>query len=194
MPPKTRKRKGEYLTKNQVQRMIQGNQETKRLDVAWNGVSIPSGGIGAYTINLINLSQGPGEQQRVGDQIFITGMYGRFQITGADATNIARVLIYIPRDTDDVLSSIETYQDPDPSLYTVLYDRTVTLTANGEFVKQITCKLNFRRGNRRGIRVKYAGATTTPTWNNIKMVATSDSGAVTHPTLSGHLNLYMKDS
>lgn len=183
--------------KNYVQRTISKNIETKQRDLSWDCISIQDPGRTPIASNLIDLSQGDTQNTRAGNQVFVTGFYGKFVVAGADTTNIVRMVVYIPRDPTDTLAAdtIGVTSLIDQDSYTVLYDKYITTSSAGENAKVFTVAKNFHRGSRKGLRVIWNGVGTTDiTKNFIKLYVVSDSGAVSDPCLSGHLRTYYKDA
>jgi ABC-type glycerol-3-phosphate transport system substrate-binding protein len=177
-----------------VQKAIAKNLETKFLLKEYNAVSIQDSGRTPITGLLTDVAQGLTQQGRVGNTINVTGMYGQFQVAGADTTNIVRFVIYIPRDVDDEIG-VNTYELIDTDRFTVLTDRIVTTTSNGPNIKQFKLVKNFHRGSKKGIQVQFSGsASTDGTFNRIKLYCVSDSSAVSDPALSGNLRVYYKDA
>lgn len=176
-----------------VNNAIRGYSETKQVDHTWNAVAVSDSG-GPISEEMCSIAQGLTQNTRVGNRLTITGMYGNLQIIGADTTNIVRVVFYIPHDVDTTLSGLNTYGLVDQDQVTVLYDRTFVTGTGGPSGHAFRIKKSFTRGNRKGIAVHYSSsASTSCVKNNLKLYVVSDSGAVSHPTLSGQLRIYFKD-
>lgn len=177
-----------------VQKTISANQETKQRDLSWDAVSIQDAGRSPITAVINDLAQGDTQNTRDGNQVRITGLYGKFVVTGADSTNIVRFIMYIPKDQTDALSSVDIHTLIDQDSYTVLYDRTITTTSGGVNQKVFTVAKNFHRGSRKGLLTQYYGTGSTDFVKNpIKLYVVSDSLAVSDPSLTGHLRTYFKD-
>ena len=131
-----------------VQKAISSNQETKQRDLTWDAVSIQDVGRSPIDGTLNDLSQGDTQNSRDGNQVHITGIYGKFVVTGADTTNIVRYILYIPKDPSDTLTgmSIDIHHLIDQDRFTILYDRNITTTSGGVNQKVFTVAKNFHRG------------------------------------------------
>jgi len=197
MPRRRNKRKGGKIPQNvksYVQRTISSNIETKQRDLTWDTQAIQDVGRTPLSIVLNDLSQGDTQNTRDGNQVHITGIYGKFVITGADATNIVRVILYIPKVASDTMSTIDVHNLIDQDSYTVLYDKTFTTTYGGTNQRIFTIAKNFHRGSRKGLLTQFYGTGSTD-WskNPLKMYIVSDSAAISDPSLTGHLRTYFKD-
>lgn len=181
-----------------VQRKIQRNIETKFRLATYSGSNIPDSASTPINTLLNAVGQGDTQNARNGNQIFATGFYGKFVLAAGDSTNIVRVVMYIPKD-----SQYTFYSSPpgitsliDQDKFTVLYDRYISLdTYNPQKVLTIARKWN--RGSRRGIQCQYSGTGSTesdPSKNPIYIYFVSDSSAVAHPTVTGNFRLYFKDA
>lgn len=187
------RRKKNYVTRSQVNQMIAARQETKFRVLSWNADSVQDSGRTPITADWCQVGQGHGQSAREGDQILVTGYYGKFQIAGADTTNIVRMIIYISKE-NTTMSGVSTYDLVDLDKYTILEDKIVTLSQNGEFIKSFTLGKKFNRGAKKGMTVQFDGNTGADVVkNDIKMYVVSDSLAVSDPTFSGNVRLYFKD-
>lgn len=191
-----RRRKG--VTRAQVQKMINSNIETKFHTNSWSSSGIQDVGRTPIDADLNNVAVGTGAANREGHQISLTGLYGKFVVTGADATNIVRVILYIPKDPTSSLSSvggigISTLIDQDR--FTVMYDKYFTTTSNGPNQKVFTIARKWNKGSRKGIQTQfYGGASTDFAKNRLKLYVVGDSGAVSDPSLTGNIRCYFKDA
>lgn len=181
-----KRRRVSNAVRRYVQSKIKSNAETKRVNSNVVDLDISST---QSDIDILNLSKGTEYYERIGDKINVTGFYGKFQMIGGDATNVIRVILYIPRDPSLTLTGANTYGIIDPAVATILYDRLHTTTLNGPNTRIFTVAKKFRG---KGMTVEWSGATIKK--NRLRMLFVSDSGAVTHPTLSYHWVAYFKDS
>lgn len=178
-----------------VQKMISGNQETKLRTVTYNETAIEGASGTPLNSQLTAISQGDDQTDRTGNLIFATGIYARFAVTGADSTNKIRMMFYIPKDSDDSLDGSDIHSAIDLDKYTILFDRVLLTSQNGNDNIGVTFKKSFtRRGKAKGISVRYSGTTSNDVaQNGIKFYCVSDSDAVSHPTITGHYRFYFKD-
>lgn len=181
--------------RNLVQRQISRNIETKQRAGTWDETPIDNSAGTPITAQLTDLDTGDSQSTRTGNQVFVTGIYARWSVTCADTTNLVRIVVYMPKDTDDSMSGIDIHSNIDLDKHTVLFDRLVPLTLAGDAVKVVTFKKKFNKGNRRGVNVRYFSATGTDTSKNaIKLYVVSDSDVASDPLLSGSYRLYFKDA
>lgn len=179
--------------KAQVQKIIQRNQETKMILHSYD-TTVQDTGRTPVTTNLNDCAQGDDQNHRTGNQILCTGMYGQFVITYADTTNLVRLVIYMPHDTDDEFTTLTPISFYDMDKHTVLYDKTFAVGSGGPMFKKITIKRKFNKGRRRGILGKFSTtAAGSMEKGLIKLYAVSDSTAVSDPALQGYVRVYFKD-
>lgn len=177
--------------------VVKKNIETKYISFNPNAGVISNNAIGSsLTVDLNTMGTGSGPSTRTGNQVRTTGYHGKFVVTGADATNIVRFVLYIPKNTGDdlKLDGTEVYSDIDQDKYTVLKDFFVSTSANGPDTKQISLRGKFNSGKRSGILTQFNGNTSSTCMKGLlKLYAVSDSGVTSHPTLTGHMRIYYKD-
>lgn len=196
MPFKRRfRKKKQYVTKAQVNKMIESRQETKYYQSSWNAATIADQGIGGRFNALLPLVQGDDFDQRIGNTVLCTGLFGKLYFSAADTTNVVRCIIYIAHDISDTLSTLTVHGLPDPNRFAIIYDKMIVLNSSGADVKALTIAKKFNRGRKKGIQVQFDADTATDhTKNDIQIMFVSDSGVVSHPTVSGTLRTYYKDA
>lgn len=188
---KSSRRTVPYSVKRYVQAKINKNIETKHL--AASGQTTTSTSV--LNTQITTIPQGDDEFRRTGNRVTVTGFYGKFNIVGADSTNMVRMVLYIPKDPNDTMTSLTTYGIIDFDKYTVLSDRLITTSLSGNNSKVITIAKKFKYGTRRGLDVQFASSTTTDVKkNNIYLAWVSDSSAATHPAINYHWYCYFKDA
>lgn len=181
--------------KNYVKKMINKNIETKLVVATFTDVAITSTLLVPYTYAFNDISQGVGQQQRIGNLVRCTSMKYNLFITGADSTNSVRIIFYIPRDPTTVMAGLAFNQAPDIDQFTVLKDMFITTSNTGNNCIRKVGWLNFKRGKSTGMPVFYSSSTpASVTKNRILMYCVSDSGAPSHPTLNGYTRLFYKDA
>lgn len=179
-----------------VQQRISSNLETKQRSISWDEVAVDAAGGAPINWALTDIDQGDSQADRTGNQVWVTGYFARLAFAVGDTTNLIRVVVYIPKDSDDSLSSgTDIHTNIDLDKFTVLYDKLVALNANGDAVKVIQFKKKFNRGRRRGVNARYFSGTGTDIAKNaIKLYVVSDSLAAPDPTISGGMRVYYKDA
>lgn len=183
--------------KRMVNQMIAGRQETKHRSVAFAAVGIQDAGRAPSSTHITGVSQGDGATNRTGNQVFLSGLYGKFVVTmtSTDTTNIFRVVLYIPKSAATTMTGINTTDLIDVDQYTILYDRMFPVGAGGPVSRIFTIARKFNKGSRKGITVQYSGPNAADVVKNkMLLYVVSDSTAVPDPTLSGNIRLYFKDA
>lgn len=198
MAGKRRYRRKRSNVIQQVKKYMFNKAETKFYTSQWTGVNVGTYASVAFVSNTLNpIGVGVNQNDRIGNKVTVTGLYGRLSITGADATNIVRIIGYISKDADDILGSTDALEFNDPldlDKFIPLFDIIVNTTANGNNQKTVTIRKNFHRGNRKGIVCTWDGGTSGSYVNNrMSLYCVSDSSASSHPKLNGFIQTYFKD-
>jgi hypothetical protein len=173
--------------------------ETKYIDLILSASTVSN----AMSINLLNgITQGTTATNRLGETVRSVRISYNLQFVGADATNFVRFLLVVDHQCNgatfaaaDLLAN-----QPDPfafrfmdniARFSVLCDRDIDLTLTGPDAVHI-------RGNVKTKAISfYTGAANTIAnikTNGIFAVFISDSGAVSHPTVSGDIRYFYKDA
>lgn len=192
----TRNAKSDYALTKKINQAIQRNIETKFIVWPYN-TTIQDPGRVTLDNPMLNMASGSTPNTRVGNQIYCTGLHGKFVLRNADTTNIVRMVLYIPKDPTDTLqaSSVDYLEAIDLDRFTILMDRVYHLNDAGGNQRMVTIGKKFNTGTRRGIQVQY---TTTSGLscikNNIRLYWVSDSGAIPDPIIEGYIRAYYKDA
>ena len=182
-----------YPSKKTVKKIVKyelaKNMETKFLAIAENGRSIiPPGALNATEYKLNNPTQGIAQSQRIGSQIKHTGLYMRGNFTNLGNNNVIRMIMYIPKDSDDSMQtetySINTIVDTDK--YTVLMDRLYTVNTQYP-IKNFIIKKKLK------MTTQFENTTNTITRNAIKLYFVSNGVGPNFPTLNLQVKTYFKD-
>lgn len=190
------------VQKKQVKRLITGVQEIKAIDSTVSGSPSDTGVIS----RVLTPAQGDGLSQRSGDQIILKALQFRLSIIGADNTNKVRIIIFrwsqdnsiganVPT-VNGVLQNIDVMSFYNYTSYkndrmTILYDRTVSTTFTD--ANQVVV-LHTLYGKKLGRKVLEFNAASTLGTNQIYMLLISDSVAISHPTVTGYMQLRYTDS
>lgn len=182
--------------KKRVLSIVQSTQETRQKIHSWTTEPIQDTGRTPISQSLVDISQGDTQNDRQGNQIIVTGIYSKLFINAGDGINNCRVILYIPRDADDSLSTLTPSQAIDMDKYTVLYDRIINVsTTAGDYSKPFVIARKFNKGRRKGMTVQYSSTTgTSVERNNLKLYVVGDSGAIPDPNFNGHIRVYYKDA
>lgn len=185
--------------KKAVQQIISKNIETKTLGFGYinNPIGNSASGVN-FSIDLTGISEGSGQLNRLGNNIHVTGLWSDLTYTAGfgDVHSVIRCILYIPKDANDVISSVDIYSLVDLDKYTILYDDTINMVedTSTHFQRRVK-KWSFTRGGKRGISVQWHGNTALQFAKNpLRWYFVSNSGAVAHPTMSGRIRLYFKDA
>lgn len=177
-----------------VSKKIAANQETKQRLLTYDQQSIQDGGRTPVSTGLTAVTQGMSQNERIGNEIRVTGLFAKFFFVAADTTNAIRFIIYRPRDPTDTLSNAEVYSLIDQDAYDIVLDKLITVSTNGPGVVSRTFALNFHRGAKNGMRFHFTGSTNTSYGNSpLRLYVVSDSQATGDPTMTGNVRVYFKD-
>lgn len=192
--PKMSKSKNGYVTKKDVKKMIDQNQETKFSYVLFNGGAGDAFNSGlALDKDLNALATGVGQTNRIGNEVKHTGMYGRLFMEAplggsAPAQALCRCIIYIPRNPSDTLS-IAYNEQPDTDRFSLLYDKLFVVGSDASILR--TKVLNVKKKLRTVTRWSGASATAYAK-SPIKFYCISDS--IDDVFVSGFIKTYFKDA
>ncbi len=192
---KKNKKNNKTSLKTMIQKQIEKNLETKQVAYTYTNNPIGDQARTPFDVNLTAITEGDGQNNRTGNQIRITGFHAKFTYQAADSTNRIRVVLYIPHDAQNVLSTTTVDSLIDQDKHTVLYDEVINLvqgTAKDLVTRTISRK--FNRGARKGILSIWSNNTATGNSKNaLRIHWASDSLAVSDPTVSGTMRMYYKD-
>lgn len=179
-----------------IQQKIARNQETKFRTLSFHNTAIDTVSGTPYTENLSAVQTGDDQNDRTGNQIFMTGMHFRGGLLVKDVPTgsgraLVRVIVYIPKDADDTLSVINVCSNVDQDQYTVLYDKLFAVSQ--EQSRTFTISRKWNKGAKRGKICQFYGtASTNFAKGPVKLYVVSDN-SIDKPLLSFHGKLYYKD-
>lgn len=176
-----------------IKKVTMQQSETKSMVYNWDTTVQDSARTPVET-HLTSAVQGADENERDGNLIRVTSIYGKFYAEVADTTNVLRVILYRYKKAYEAspmsTGSLSITGLPDLDSFDILYDNYIALSTQGQAVKAWTISHRFKRP----LRVKYTGPTAASCIENpIYIYVVGDSGAVSDPTLQGHLRVYYKD-
>lgn len=176
--------------KKMITSVIRSTAETKKLELSYSGTSISTTITDSSFMD--SISQGTAITERIGNDVYVTGLHGRYFFVTGDTTQIIRMILYIPKRADVTLSTQT--QDTvtsiiDPTNFTVLLDRLLVLSTY-QPIKRGTIGYKFKG---RGLKVRYDPDTGSVQGSRIRLAIVSDSGAVPHPNLHMNFMAYYKD-
>lgn len=164
--------------------------ETRFFTTEFDAVTVGSGG-SLYDLTLI--AQGDNYNQRDGVRAFIKSVHfsGILKCAASDKNNILRVMVGFATGTPEAAAPTSLY---DTDLYRssfVKYDKIfgswVTDDTSGVTCTPINFKIKVNK------EARYIGSgTAAPLYGQVWLGLVSDSGAVTHPSITGHAITYFK--
>lgn len=192
------------VQKAQVNRLIRANEEVKFLDTAFTAVGVDITG----TSNIMTATaQGTAQGQRLAAQIKPLSVRFNYTWTAPDTTNFCRVIIWQYKAASSTLAPVipfilqstgagvpepvSQYNYSNKTLYKILYDETVALSATGPDSVSISKRINLPKK----LQVDFnAGAASTAAMNHVCVSVITDSAAPTHPVLNGVFRVFYTDA
>lgn len=163
--------------------------ESKYLHATYSGTQSDTATITALTMP----NQGDAIGSRDGDEVLWTSIRGTLSVAAADNTNVIRFILFqwhpdtateVPA-ASTVLASASTPISPfipirlKRSKFSVLYDRTITVSSNGNAAKTLPISVGLKKFRKTVFNQGELGGK-----NLIYFLILSDSGAATHPTIA----------
>jgi len=105
--------------------------ETKYITTADAGLALPFPASGSSVIPLVDIRQGTDIDERVGNEVQVSGVYIRiiYEAALTGTTQWMRALLYSPRVPGSVLPVVSNMVDqPDPDEFIIWFDRTALCT------------------------------------------------------------------
>lgn len=178
--------------KRYVRNALNRDKETKQATLGAMTMSPSTYSAGSLlTYVLTQIAQGDGASDRDGNLIKVTGFYARFVCTYSDTTNIIRFRLWMPKSNNTISATSVDYSDPvDQDTTRDFIDKIVTVGSGGPTQRTVILKKKFKKP----LYFRYYGSAGTNIVTPYLMLSIgSDSGAVSHPTVSGHYRVYWKD-
>lgn len=202
--PKSAKRKAKEqevkrIAGKVVSRRLRNEQELKFHVVP--GLSLGVDTTGTVT-DLTNIPQGTTDEYRIGDKVYLRSLRLNYQIKAADSVNYMRVAVFQWTDNTtadptptDLLQNVATYPIISPwyhdriqaGVIKVLYDKVHYLDSDDS---EAIAFVKINRGLRR--HVQYVGGGPQGV-NKLYLFTISDSGVVSHPTITYYTKLQFTD-
>lgn len=187
--------------KSQVNQIINRRVETKLKTGSFNGTAIDNS-TGAQ-LGFADIAQGSSNDQRNGTEVELRRFTFEGVLTFPDSTNVIRCIVCT---TPDNVTGPGGYY---PAVYTPLDTQEAGIKVWRDFLicggnpagpaaRRIKLDVPFHKAGRSGMKLKYYDTTGTShvmgnpgrPW----LFFISDSGAVTHPTITGHAKCWYKDA
>lgn len=196
MPRKRRMRRPRSNRKfaNRVKQVLYKDKESKSTQVvAFSATAITS--TTSYLCN--DIDTGDTKATRDGEQIYTRSLGGRFTIghNSASALNAAvcRVVLYRPRQLDNLASSLAYTDYIDPSEQIVLYDKTFTVSTSDP-VKVVNLGYKFYNNKiPNGLKTTYSSGTGTDIEQGPVYLAICSDQGTNGPLLNGYVRCFFKD-
>lgn len=173
-------------------RSIQFNEvETKRNIETFNSTAVSTT---TSNTHMTDITTGDGSGARDGNDIVLRSFYGKFTAgQHASATaSVLRVVLYTPKQNDNLLSSLDYIDRIDQKSQIVWVDKLITLNSNTP-VKRFTISYKFYNKMRKGMLTQYSDGTSASIDKHpvyLLMVSNEDTNTV---TVNGDATLYYKD-
>jgi len=184
-------RMGTRSTLQRIQRQLNFlKPEKKQIVFSMNQVSIDNAGVD-NTLNAI--AQGTGQADRVGNSVKFSGYWGRFSIYFPDSPNFFRVIVYSPKNEGDTMfnDSVTVTGVYDMDKYNVYYDKMFSGDGTaGNATRSLTIRKKWKNGKKQQYNGPASGNIVS---GRLILYCVSDSGAVSHPYITGSLRLYYVD-
>ncbi len=174
--------------------------ESKFFDTAFNGIDMTTAGT---ITHISDITQGDGAESRDGEVVTITSVQGHYVISSGDSTNIARIIIFMDKESiavnpipANVLESVTAglgivapINMVNRRRFWVVHDQIYGLTLAGN--SNVTHKFFHKLPE--PLKCTFDDNATTPRSNAWYVLTISDSGAAPHPTLNTVMRLRFFD-
>lgn len=146
------------------------------------------------TSEMTDISQGDAENNRTGNHVVVRSLGGKFSVSKhASATaSVLRVVLYTPRDADQLLTTLTTTGRIDSDDFKVWSDKLITVHT---YKPVATFKLGHKWYNRmlKGMNVRWRSSTAGDVSENPVCIAMVSDEATNGPLVEGDVALYFKD-
>lgn len=192
--PRYRRDKKSNL-KKLVKSIVAKNIETKTSIFRMAGIGIGASGLAPINASFNDLNIGDNQYERTGNQVTLTSVKWDMFLTGADATNSIRCIVYIPKNPT-VFLAIPFNGAVDFDSFTVLRDMFICTSNTGNNCVRRNGYISFKnRGKSLGMKTQWSGALASgQTKNRVLLYMVSDSLVVPHPEVNGVLHTFYKDA
>lgn len=181
--------------------------EYKTIDKQESQIAVSTGGVSRYP--MLQVVQGTGSDERIGDKITLQSMKGQIVLTKGDDDNLVRVILAATPSSsqltmEDVLQ-YDSFMDvndlvfaspyrlkasSDSKTYKILFDKTYNINDNfNSIVDTFTCNL---KGIHRQLEFN-SPLNTNPDNFKVSLLMISDSAGASHPTVSYNLRTKFYD-
>lgn len=191
------------LARREAKKVFNKRVEMKNHTLAQAATGVGAGAALTYS-PLTNIAQGDSYATRDGGEINVKAIKFNYQMVCADSTNYIRLVVFqwfngaTNPTTNDVLefagtySGLAAYNPHSEFKYKVLHSEIRQMVLGTES-NTLLGSVNLSFPN--GIKCEYNGSSSTDYANSqIWLLAISDSGAISHPTLEYVGNVYFQDA
>lgn len=187
-----------------VSKALRKTEEVKNIDVTSTGLAVSYAGT---QVALIAVAQGQANGQRVGDNVRVRSAHITLTWAIADATNIVRCIVYqwhplstgsapvpgsILEHTSDALAAISPYVVNNDGDYSILYDKTIQLSAVSRPAATVDFWITGNKFLKRDVH--YSAGSSSVQKNGLFLLFVSDSSAAAHPQVIFHARMRYTDS
>lgn len=165
--------------------------ETKRVPTEFDAELI-----GTVTQNylLTTIATGDGQGARDGNEVYLRSCYGRLVVSKnpASPTSLIRMVLYTPKQQNNVLNALDFRERIEPSEQTIWMDKLVTLNADNP-TKVVTIKKKWYKGPIPGMKSEWiSGVGNDVLRNPVYLLLVSTEG-VNYVQVDGAATIYYKD-
>jgi len=170
-----------------------GNRELKHSDTALGATDISTTG---FVLNPTLISQNTTANGRIGNVIMIKSVAWEYFFSAADATNfVYGYFLACPNGQAAAPSFSTWYTPPDDDQYIVLRKKQVLLQSGANGGPQIASWAGKHTFPGNGLLVHYdSSVNTSEIINRLSFSFVSDSGVITHPTVTGFFRVTYTDA
>jgi len=174
-----------------VQRIVRGMSEKKFFDTV---ISQSPDDVGIIT-HLTPIVQGDASNERVGAFVDSLHVSWNLAIAAADVTNVVRIILFTDASSIAVNPTVNNYlNNVDPHSFrdnvnkirfTTIMDKQVVIsTGGGPGIAQLR---GFAKYPRRISKMSFSATSVLPRTNHLFLLTISDSGALSHPLVTGEI-------
>ena len=181
-----------------VKNTIRSVSETKYKYHLWTNQLISSTGTNKF---LCHIAQGETPTERNGNQVRVTGWHGKLNFRPNQTQTVVavgkymctvRCIIYIPKDTSNVIAGLDIRAEVDTDKFNVLGDTIHNVVFQDTRNQQLTLRKKFGQLGR--VQQYSSPASVDVTKFNPQMYLVSDQGTGSEQaTIDGHMKVYFKD-
>lgn len=180
--------------RKEAQKILDRNSETKYETSSWREIDYGDNVAGAIDVQINEIGQGVGSAQRIGNQVKMQTLTGRFVATADANSTLSRMIIYKPRKANNSFTAQGAKPDVETALnydnQIILYD---SLKGHGKLngLRFANFNFNIPLKGLQGVYDTSAGSSIQK--NSLWMYLTSNQNTTNIPNITGHTRISYKD-